>query len=143
MRTYRGRLVTLPENGIFVFGSNTEGRHGKGAALDALTYFGAERGVASGPQGQSFAIITKDLRSTKHPSVDPCTIAHQIMGLYIYAMQHPEKKFYVAYSGNGINLNGYSNEDMAKLFAGPNYIEIPENIIFEEEFWKLITNSKS
>lgn len=30
---------------IFVFGSNLAGRHGKGAALDALRDYGAVRGV--------------------------------------------------------------------------------------------------
>jgi len=142
MRTYKGRLVTLPENGVFVFGSNTEGRHGKGAALDARTYFGAEQGNANGPQGRSYAIITKDLTKTKHPSVDAVTIALQALGLYLYASQNPYKKFYVAYSGTGTNLNGYTNEEMALMFCGPHYVEIPDNIIFEEEFWKLIVNKK-
>lgn len=44
---------------IFVFGSNLAGRHGKGAALSALHYHGAEYGVGIGRTGQAYAIPTK------------------------------------------------------------------------------------
>ena len=53
----------LKENEVFVFGSNKQGRHGKGAALTARTKFGAIYGQARGLQGQSYAIVTKELRS--------------------------------------------------------------------------------
>ena len=46
---------------IFVFGSNTEGRHGAGAALYARQHHGAIYGQARGLQGNSYAIVTKDL----------------------------------------------------------------------------------
>ena len=36
-----GKITSLPDNHIFVFGSNEAGRHGKGAALDAVNNFGA------------------------------------------------------------------------------------------------------
>ena len=39
--TYSGTITRLEQNQIFVFGSNTQGRHGKGAALTARTKFGA------------------------------------------------------------------------------------------------------
>ena len=44
--------------------------------------------------------------------------------------------FLIAYTCDGINLNGYTNEEMGKLFykAKP----IPKNIILEEQFIKLI-----
>lgn len=45
---------------MFVFGSNLAGRHGKGAALYARQNCGAIYGQASGPQGDSYAIPTKD-----------------------------------------------------------------------------------
>jgi hypothetical protein len=42
----------LPENNVvFVFGSNTEGRHGAGAAKVAKDKFGAKYGQAKGMQG--------------------------------------------------------------------------------------------
>ena len=40
-KTYTGMIDKLNENQIFVFGSNTEGRHGKGSALKAKNNFGA------------------------------------------------------------------------------------------------------
>ena len=41
MKTYKGFIINLPDKGIFVFGSNTEGRHAGGAALMAVERFGA------------------------------------------------------------------------------------------------------
>lgn len=45
---------------VFVFGSNLAGRHGKGAAKFAVKNFGAIYGQGKGPQGNSYAIPTKD-----------------------------------------------------------------------------------
>jgi hypothetical protein len=52
---------------IFVFGSNLAGRHGKGAALEALRHYGAKRGVGFGHEGLSFAIPTKDEKLKRLP----------------------------------------------------------------------------
>lgn len=137
-RTYVGFLKTLPTNGIFVFGSNTQGRHGKGAALHAITNFGAVYGQSKGRQGMSYAIITKDLTKKKHPSISKKEIIEQIKEFYEYASLNTELDFYVAYSGTSTNLNGYSNIDMSEMFS---YYYIPKNVIFEEEFNKLIEES--
>lgn len=51
-------IDTLPDDGIFVFGSNTDGDHCGGAARVALKRFGAVNGQAEGPQGRSYAIPT-------------------------------------------------------------------------------------
>jgi hypothetical protein len=40
-KTYKDFITQLKDNQIFVFGSNTQGRHGKGAALLARNKFGA------------------------------------------------------------------------------------------------------
>lgn len=128
-------INSLEPNQIFVFGSNTQGRHGKGAALIAKNKFGAEYGNPEGPQGQSYAIITKDLTKRTHPSRTPEQIKEQIHNLYEYAKENPDKEFLVAYSGTGQNLNAYSNQEMADMF---NSEPIPNNIVFEQEFNKLI-----
>lgn len=138
MRTYKGIIEILPDNGIFVFGSNTQGRHGKGAALVARQKFGAIYGQSSGRQGRSYAIVTKDLSVYKHPSVSVENIKSQIAKLYRIALDNPLKDFYIAYSGKGFNLNGYSPLDMANMFKYSENTIIPSNIIFEEEFSKLI-----
>lgn len=137
-KTYSGMINSLGENQIFVFGSNTQGRHGKGAALTARNKFGAEYGNPEGPQGQSYAIITKDLTKSKHPSRTVEQIEEQIHNLYEYARQNPDKEFLVAYSGTGANLNAYSNQEMADMFSSE---PIPSNIVFEESFNSLITES--
>ena len=54
MKTYNGKITELKENQIFVFGSNTEGRHGKGAALLAFEKFGAIYGKSEGRMGQCY-----------------------------------------------------------------------------------------
>lgn len=139
--TYKGIIATLPENRVFVFGSNMQGRHGKGAAKFALDTFGAIYGIASGFQGKSYAIITKNLRIKHHPSVTRDSIVSQIKSLYNYAHQNPCHDFYIAYSGNGINLNGYTSSDMASMFsqASQKAGYIPENVIFEEVFSDLVS----
>ena len=134
-KTYSGMIQNLAPNQVFVFGSNTQGKHGKGAALTAKNKFGAIYGEAEGPQGQSYAIITKDLTKNTHPSRTPEQIKEQIHNLYEYARENPDKEFLVAYSGNGTNLNAYSNQEMADMFGSE---PIPNNIVFEQEFNKLI-----
>lgn len=134
-KTYQGQLTNMPENGIFVFGSNTQGRHGKGAALAAQLNFGATYGKAMGLQGRSYGIVTKDLRQKIHPSVHPTVIEAQISILYRYAKKHPELDFYVAYSAVTQNLNGYTAVRMAEMFST---LAVPNNIIFEESFNNLI-----
>lgn len=138
MKTYKGLILIrsdIPENGIFVFGANTEGRHSKGAALVAYREFGAEYGNPQGPQGDSWAIITKDLRKRMHPSVPRIYIEFQIRDLYFHALVNKDKEFYVAY-GTGPNLNAYTPQEMADMFSS---YPIPDNIVFEEKFARLLT----
>lgn len=141
MKTYKGIITALPPNGIFVFGSNHQGRHGKGAALTAKNKFGAIYGKPEGLQGRSWAIVTKNLTKPVHPSISPADITQQIEILYSFAYMHPELDFYVAYSGTGTNLNGYSNKEMASFFAYFLLTGIPQNMVFEEKFADLIYNS--
>lgn len=138
MRTYVGNITDLKPHQIFVFGSNTQGRHGKGAAKTARELFGAKYGQASGLQGQSYAIITKDLTlpyTLQYKSISENDIKKQIEELYSFAKEHPDKEFFIAYTGNGVNLNGYSSKEMATMFSS---FEIPNNIVFEIEFAKLL-----
>ena len=133
--TYSGVIKYLNDNQIFVFGSNTQGRHGKGAALTARLRFGAIYGQPEGIQGKSFAIITKDLTKKTHPSRTPAQIISQIDKLYEYAILHPEKEFIIPYKCSDYNLNAYSSEEMAKMFASR---DIPDNIIFDKQFYELV-----
>jgi len=136
--TYNGEIKELKSNQVFVFGSNTQGRHGKGAALIAKRFFGAKYGQAKGIQGQSYAIVTKDISSYPYKSMSKDYIINEIKHLYQFAVIHPYKEFYIAYKGNGINLNGYSSIEMAEMFS---FYPIPINIIFEETFKDLIKSN--
>ena len=133
MRTYKGKISKLSDNQVFVYGANTQFRHGKGAALQAIK-FGAKYGVG-GYVGKTYSIITKDLTKYKHPSIDSYRIIEQIGKLYSFAIDNKELDFLIAYSGTGNNLNGYSNKEMADMFSS---FKIPKNIIFEESFSKLV-----
>lgn len=134
-KAYSGFIHYLNDNQIFVFGSNTQGRHGKGAALTARLRFGAVYGKPEGIQGKSFAIITKDLTKKTHPSRTTTQIISQIEKLYKYATLHPDKEFIIAYKCGDRNLNAYSSEEMAKMFASS---KIPKNIIFDKLFYELV-----
>lgn len=134
-KTYSGFIHYLNDNQIFVFGSNTQGRHGRGAALTARLKFGAIYGKPEGIQGKSFAIITKDLTKKTHPSRTTAQIISQINKLYEYAILHPDKEFIIPYKCSDYNLNAYSSEEMAKMFASR---DIPENIVFDKLFYELV-----
>lgn len=137
MKTYKDLIKTLPENGIFTFGSNPQGIHGAGAAAVAKQYFGAIHGQGYGRMGQSYGIITKDLSKKKHPSIKSKYIKEQILDLYVYAESNPNLDFYIAYSSKGSYLSGYTPEQMANMFSSQK--PIPPNIVFEEGFSKLLT----
>ena len=134
-KTYSGFIHYLNKDQIFVFGSNTQGRHGRGAALTARLKFGAIYGKPEGIQGKSFAIITKDLTKKTHPSRTASQIISQINKLYEYATLHPDKEFIIPYKCTDYNLNAYSSEEMAKMFASS---EIPDNIVFDKLFYELV-----
>jgi hypothetical protein len=99
---------------IFVFGSNREGRHGKGAALFAKLYHGALQGYPEGLQGDSYAIITKELR----PWVAKVTLADVKAGVdrFIeFANTHKYLEFIV--TPIGTSLAGFTISQIAPLFA--------------------------
>ncbi len=98
--------------GIFVFGSNLAGVHGAGAALYARKELGAIWGQAEGHMGESYAIPTKDEKL----NTLPLERIHFFIGKFIvYAICHPELRFFVTRIGCG--LAGYTDKDIAPLFV--------------------------
>lgn len=97
---------------IFVFGSNLAGRHGRGAALYARLNHGAVYGVGIGPQGNAYAIPTKDERLNTLPLT---SILDYVIDFINYAERHPELTFEVTRIGCG--LAGYKDADIAPMFA--------------------------
>ncbi len=150
MKTYKGLITKLESNQIMVFGSNPQGRHGAGAALWALKNAGAIYGKGDGMYGQSYAIPTKDLDRSIHPSILPIQIIEKIAILYFVATNADRKlEYLIGYSAltpdgkkDTIYLSGYTPKQMAAMFSLARFHtinnKIPDNIIFEVGFSKLI-----
>lgn len=136
MKYYTGNIK--PErNVIYVFGSNPEGRHGKGSAYIAKKDFGAKYGQGEGLQGNSYAIPTKDLRVKKDggmKSIPPSKIIDSIKKFYDVAQENPNKLFKVAYRNTyEKSLNGYTGIEMIKMFKKAG--DIPDNVLFSQEWF--------
>lgn len=151
-RFWTGNEITkLNENQIFVFGSNPEGRHGAGAAKDALA-FGAQKGNGRGLQGQSYALVTKNLKagfyekstgityaSDSYKSVTEEQIRDNIKEMYDVARSNPNLMFIITYKNdswpNGSpkkSLNGYNSHEMFHMLTEGQ--DMPPNIIFHDSF---------
>lgn len=104
---------------IFVFGSNTAGRHGKGSANYAWKVHGASYGVGEGHTGRAYAIPTKDdkLRSRSLAEIEA-----SVDRFIAYSIEHPELEFFVVKVGCG--LAGFTEDQIAPMFllAGDNVI---------------------
>jgi len=98
---------------ILVFGSNTAGIHGAGAAKVAHEHFGAVWGKGSGLYGDSYAIPTKDRSIETLPLV---LIKPYVTKFVEMTMYHDKIKFFVTAVGTG--LAGYSDMDIAPMFKG-------------------------
>lgn len=112
-------ITKLNSNQVFVFGSNTNGRHLGGAALQAMLDFGAVQGIGVGRQGQSYAIPTLDTNFTKLPLR---TIKYYLQELVCYAKMHPATEFLLTPIGQGIA--GFTKEEIESIMP-----ELPSNVI--------------
>ena len=112
-------ITELEPNQVFVFGSNTAGRHGAGAAYQAMTQFGAVYGVGKGPTGQCYAIPTKN-----DHLIRMCLgqIKYYFDQFVEYAKEHPELEFLLTPIGTG--LAGYTFEDLESILP----VDMPTNI---------------
>jgi hypothetical protein len=114
---------------IFVFGSNACGRHGKGAALHARTFYGAELGRGLGRTGDAYAIPTKDCDL----NVLPLEAIQGYVDQFInYAKNNLDLKFLVTAIGTG--LAGYDHSEIAPMFK-----DVPDNCLIPVE-WDVYIN---
>lgn len=109
---------------IFVFGSNLAGRHGKGAALEALQKYGAIKGKGKGRMGNAYGIPTKD---KKLRVMSLTRIQYYVSQFKVYAARHPKLRFLVTPVGCG--LAGYTPKDIAPMF-----LNSPPNVKLPKEF---------
>jgi hypothetical protein len=109
---------------IFVFGSNEQGIHGKGAALYAAKKWGAIKGVGVGLQGRSYAIPTK---STPRHTLPLEKVSSYVQEFIAHAQEHPDNRFLLSKIGCG--LAGFSESEISPLFrdSPPNVFLINES----------------
>lgn len=113
MRITPKNIKKLKQNEIFVFGANRQGRHGKGSALTARLNFGAIYGQPDGLQGQSYGIITKELRKN-YPPVSLKEVRLGVDKFIKFASENKDLTFYVVEIG--CNLAGFTVSEIAPLF---------------------------
>jgi hypothetical protein len=109
---------------VFVLGSNLAGRHGKGATLWARLHRGAIYGRGVGPQGNAYAIPTKD----RQLRVLPLQVIRAYVGEFLnHARRQPNISFELTPIGCG--LAGYRPEQIAPMFS-----DAPPNVILPDAF---------
>lgn len=158
IKTYKSPKLTLAEDEVFVFGANSQGFHGFGAA--GYASFGetsnvwrqhhyhewvngakgkwnekGKLGPQVGTEGKSYAIPTVTRAGAKR-SIPLDTIKGSIQEFYKFAKSRPHLKFFVAQE-NTVGLNGYLPTELATIYSG----DIPENVYFDEGFAGLLNKS--
>lgn len=118
------RIVSLRPHEVFVFGSNRAGRHGRGAAAEAVRRYGARYGVGEGLVGQSYALPTKGERLEV---LDLGQIGVHVGRFLALAARRTDLRFFVTEVGCG--LAGYEPPEVAPLFEGS-----PENVVLPARF---------
>jgi hypothetical protein len=131
-RTTPEIIKTISENEVFVFGSNLSGRHGKGAAKTALGW-GAKYGQASGIQGKTYGIPTKDASIRRTLSIEE--IKPYVDDFIEWAKYHSGNIFYVTEIGCG--LAGLKPKEIAPLFKDAVNVD---NIHLPARFWHKLSN---
>jgi hypothetical protein len=126
MRVAPNWITELEPSQVFVFGSNTEGGHWGGAAKIAVQKFGAIMFRPTGIQGQSYAIVTKDLRKGNR-SVGLDYIKEQVETFKEFAKVHCHLEFLC--TRIGCDLAGFTDAEIAPMFRG-----IPDNVLLPKEW---------
>lgn len=129
-RTTPDNITKLNKNQVFVFGSNQAGRHGKGAAKTALG-FGAKPGQATGLQGNSYGIPTKD--RTVRKTLSLAKISEYVSEFITFAENNKHLTFLVTEIGCG--LARLHPKDIGPLFQDCSKLE---NVYLPKRFWKYI-----
>lgn len=123
----------LETNQIFVFGSNEGGRHGKGAAKQALTW-GAIYGQAEGLQGRTYGIPTKDKFIRRTLTINE--IKPYVDRFIEFAKENPQYTFLVTEIGCG--LAGLKPKQIAPLFKEAISLT---NVYLPKRFWHKLMNN--
>lgn len=123
------KITELKPTEVFVFGSNLAGRHGRGAAKQALEW-GAFYGFFDGAYGQVYAIPTKDANIETLPIDEISFYADKFIR---FASTRKTITFLVTPIGTG--LAGMTPEQIAPLFRAA--IDLP-NVHLPKRFWEVL-----
>lgn len=134
-RTTSENITKLEEGQIFVFGSNTIGRHGKGAAKTAMKW-GAKYGLGIGLVGRTYGIPTKG--SSMKVSLTIPQIKPYVNDFIEFAKANPQLIFLVTEIGCG--LSNYKPKEIAPLFE--HAVEVG-NIHLPARFWHKLVKPKN
>lgn len=123
----------FPET-YFVFGSNTGGMHGKGAAKYAKDRLEAVQGVGEGITGHCYALPTVIYTPGVGLSKMPLSQIDTHIETFIeYAKSNPNQKFQLTQVGCG--LAGYSIDEIVPMFTSRG---IPNNVFLSYTWDKYI-----
>lgn len=121
-RNLEQRMIeSLMNNEVFVFGSNLQGRHGRGAAKDALK-FGAVQGKGRGHYGKTYAIPTVSWEPSYH-FIGWDEVSKEMAVFFGYARQNSHLTFLLTPVGTG--LAGGKIEDLDAMI---DKMEVPSNV---------------
>jgi len=121
-------ITELKQNEIFVFGSNTSGRHGAGAAKTAMKW-GAKYGIGEGLCNQTYALPTVNGGNMKTLSIDKIKI--HVDRFIECAKKYDVYTFLVTEIGCG--LAGHNVKAIAPLFK--ECIKL-KNVYLPKKFWQ-------
>jgi hypothetical protein len=134
-RTIPEKIEQLNPGEVFVFGSNLQGIHTKGAARYAIEKGWAENNQTEGlsRNGKSYGIITQS--NTRTLSISE--IDKNIQKFLDFAESNPEMKFLVTAIATGYKRlsNNYRAEEIAPLFERAKQLS---NVYLPKEFVNLL-----
>lgn len=120
-----------PSKEIFVFGSNEQGIHRRGAAKYALDVYDAQM-YQTGLMDKCYGLNTK---KTPYLSLSISEVEAEINKFIDCAQQHPDMTFLVTRVGCG--LAGFKDAEIAPLFQNA-----PDNCIFDIAWIDLLPNKR-
>jgi hypothetical protein len=123
-------ITELKDNEVFVYGANTEFRHGAGAAKHALK-FGAVYGLVEAYKGQTYGLITTDLNEPQRPSIPMSLLQDEVDKFIQFAKNNTHLTFLVTEVGCG--LAGFTVEQVAPLFK-PVLLDKISNVRLPKKF---------
>lgn len=120
---------------IFVFGSNEQGIHGRGAARHALKHHGAIWGIGNGRRGNSFGIPTRECPNGWFRTLPLEKVGEYIHNFLTYARIHSKERFQITRIGCG--LAGFKDKEIAPLFT-----DAPSNCYFDVQWFPYLGSEK-